>query len=86
MTVDTVFDMASLTKPIATATSIMILVERGDVRLRKPVASTFPSSPPERQGGITIEQLLTHQSGLVPDNPFGDYEDGVEKAWEHISP
>src|SRR5690349_18526256 len=42
MTVDTVFDMASLTKPIATATSIMILVERGEVRLRNPVAEYIP--------------------------------------------
>lgn len=84
MTVDTVFDMASLTKPIATATSIMILVERGDVRLREPVATYIPEFAAGGKKDLTIEQLLTHQSGLVPDNPLGDYEDGVEKAWEHI--
>lgn len=49
MTVDTVFDMASLTKPVATATSIMILVERGDVRLRNPVADYLPEFAAERQ-------------------------------------
>ena len=42
MTVDTLFDMASLTKPIATATSVMILVERGEVRLRNPIAEYIP--------------------------------------------
>ncbi len=42
MTLDTVFDMASLTKPMATATSIMLLVERGQVRLRAPVVEYIP--------------------------------------------
>ena len=42
MTIDTVFDMASITKPTATATSIMILVERGQIRLRDPVAKYIP--------------------------------------------
>jgi uncharacterized protein YbbC (DUF1343 family)/CubicO group peptidase (beta-lactamase class C family) len=84
MSVDTVFDMASLTKPIATATSIMILVERGEVRLREPVALYIPEFAAGGKDRITIEQLLTHQSGLIPDNPLGDYEDGVEQAWERI--
>jgi uncharacterized protein YbbC (DUF1343 family)/CubicO group peptidase (beta-lactamase class C family) len=84
MTDDTVFDMASLTKPIATATSIMILVERGEVRLRETVTTYLPEFAPGGKDEITIEQLLTHHSGLIPDNPLGDYEDGVETAWENI--
>lgn len=84
MTLDTVFDMASITKPTATATSIMILVERGLVRLRSPVAEYIPEFAANGKDQITIEQLLTHQSGLVPDNPLKDYEDGAERAWERV--
>ncbi len=84
MTLDTVFDMASLTKPTATATSIMILVERGLVRLRNPVAEYIPEFAENGKDQITIEQLLTHQSGLAPDNPLKDYEDGPERAWERV--
>lgn len=84
MTLDTVFDLASLTKPIATATSIMILVERGIVRLRDPVANYLPEFAENGKEKITIEQLLTHQGGLIPDNPLADYEEGNEKAWQKI--
>ena len=75
MTVDTVFDVASLTKPVATATSIMILVERGLVALRDPVVKYLPEFAPE--GGdrekVTVEQLLTHRGGLPPDDPIELY-------------
>jgi SSS family transporter len=84
MTVDTVFDMASVTKPVATATSVMILVERGLLRLREPVAATIPEFAAGGKDLITVEQLLTHQTGLIPDNPLSDYVDGPEKAWERI--
>jgi len=84
MTVDTVFDMASVTKPTATATSIMLLVERGLVRLRSPVAEYIPEFAANGKDQITIEQLLTHQSGLIPDNPLKDYQDGPELAWERV--
>jgi len=84
MTVDTVFDMASLTKPIATATSVMILVERGEVRLRNPVCEYIPEFGQNGKDEITVEDLLVHRGGLVPDNPLKDYEDGAEKAWERL--
>ena len=84
MTLDTVFDMASLTKPMATATSIMLLVERGKVRLRDPVVEYLPEFAPHGKDAITIEDLLTHQGGLVPDNALGDYQHGVEEAWRRI--
>jgi CubicO group peptidase (beta-lactamase class C family) len=84
MTVDTVFDLASLTKPIATATSVMILVECGEVRLRSAVADVIPEFAASGKERITIEQLLTHHSGLIPDNPLSDYEDGPALAWERI--
>ncbi len=84
MTVDTVFDMASLTKPVATATSIMILVERGQLRLRDPVANTIPEFAQNGKDKITVEHLLTHQGGLIPDNPLADYKQGSKEAWNRI--
>ena len=75
MTVDTIFDVASLTKPVATATSVMILVERGRIALTDPVVKYIPEFAPE--GGnrekITVEQLLTHRAGLAPDDPIELY-------------
>src|SRR5882757_4131035 len=62
MTIDTLFDMASLTKPLATATSIMILVERGQVRLSDKVAKFFPDFAANGKEEVTAEHLLTHSS------------------------
>jgi uncharacterized protein YbbC (DUF1343 family)/CubicO group peptidase (beta-lactamase class C family) len=76
MTIDTVFDMASLTKPVATATSIMILVERGQLRLQDKVAKFFPEFAAHGKDNVTIEQLLVHSAGLIPDNSLDDYNDG----------
>lgn len=75
MTADTAFDLASLTKPIATATSVMTLVERGLVRLADPVVRHLPefgAGGGEREE-VTVEQLLVHRSGLVADDPMELY-------------
>ncbi|HUT88496.1 MAG TPA: exo-beta-N-acetylmuramidase NamZ domain-containing protein [Thermoguttaceae bacterium] len=84
MTTDTVFDMASLTKPVATATSIMILIQEGKLRLEDRVAEHVPEFAAAGKDRITVLELLTHQGGLIPDNALADYEDGPEKAWERI--
>ena len=84
MTVDTVFDLASLTKPIATATSVMILLERGKLRLSDQIKAHLPDFAANGKDQITVEQLLLHTSGLIADNPLGDYNDGPEKAFERI--
>ncbi|MHC4180950.1 MAG: serine hydrolase domain-containing protein, partial [Planctomycetota bacterium] len=84
MTTDTVFDLASLTKPIATATSVMILVERGVLRLDDPVAKHIPEFGRKGKEDVTVFQLLTHQSGLIPDNPLADYRQGPKEAWQRI--
>ena len=84
MTTDTVFDMASITKPVATATSIMLLVERGQLKLGQKVADMFPEFATNDKGEITIFDLLTHQSGLLPDNALADYNDGREQALAKI--
>jgi uncharacterized protein YbbC (DUF1343 family)/CubicO group peptidase (beta-lactamase class C family) len=67
MTVDTIFDAASLTKPIATATSIMILLERGQLRLNDRVEQFIPELKGKDSGRVTVQQLLTHTSGYQPD-------------------
>ena len=84
MTRDTIFDMASLTKPIATATSVLILLERGKLHLDARVKTYLPEFDREGKGMITVEQLLRHRSGLIADNPLSDYRDGPAKAWERI--
>jgi serine-type D-Ala-D-Ala carboxypeptidase len=84
MTVDTVFDLASLTKPIATATSVVILFERGKLRLDDPVAKHLSQFAASGKDAITIEHLLLHTGGLIADNPLADYEDGRDKSIERI--
>ncbi|QDU08617.1 exo-beta-N-acetylmuramidase NamZ domain-containing protein [Gimesia aquarii] len=84
MTTDTVFDMASLTKPIATATSVMQLVEQGKIKLTDPVSKYIPEFAVNGKQDITVYQLLTHQGGLIPDNSIKDYRDGAKKAMERI--
>lgn len=67
MTLDTVFDLASLTKSIATATSVMRMVELGQVRLNDPVKKYIPTFGQNGKAELTVRQLLTHFSGLAPD-------------------
>lgn len=67
MTEDTVFDMASLTKVVATTPAIMLLVERGEVALDAPVAAYIPEFTGGGKESVTVRQLLTHTSGLPPD-------------------
>lgn len=72
MTVDTIFDVASLTKPVATATSIMILIEQGKLRLNDTVGKFIPDIDDESAKRVTIQQLLTHTSGYRPDFDLGE--------------
>jgi uncharacterized protein YbbC (DUF1343 family)/CubicO group peptidase (beta-lactamase class C family) len=83
MTVDTIFDCASLTKVIATTSSMMKLFEQGKFRLNDKVTDYIP----EFQGGrsdITLRNLFTHFSGLQPDvpltTPWTGYETGIGLA------
>lgn len=85
MTVDTVFDLASLTKPVATATCVMQLVERGKLRLQDKVASLLPGFDQNGKQAITVEQLLVHSAGFIPDNPLEDYDHGPTEAWRRIN-
>ncbi|HYM10688.1 MAG TPA: exo-beta-N-acetylmuramidase NamZ domain-containing protein [Bryobacterales bacterium] len=88
MTVDTIFDLASLTKVIATTSSIMLLFEEGKIRLNDHVTAYLPGF----EGGsspITVRQLLTHFSGVRPDldlklagadRPWTGYDTGIRLA------
>jgi len=83
MTMDTIFDAASLTKVVATASAMMRLVEQGKVRLGDKVTDYLPGF----QGGksdITVRMLLTHFSGMRPDvdlaPEWSGYETGIQKA------
>ncbi|MGC2660597.1 MAG: exo-beta-N-acetylmuramidase NamZ domain-containing protein [Bryobacteraceae bacterium] len=83
MTTDTIFDVASLTKVIATTPCVMKLFEQGKLRIDDPVTKYLP----EFQGGksaITVRNLMTHFSGMPPDlvlEPrWSGYETGIQKA------
>src|SRR6202051_2211404 len=83
MTVDTIFDLASLTKVTATTPSLMKLFEQGKLRIDDPVTAYLP----EFQGGrsdITVRDLMTHFSGMRPDldlqPAWTGYETGIRRA------
>lgn len=67
MTLDTIFDAASLTKVVATTTSVMSLVEQGKIRLADRVSTYVPGFERYGKRDITIRHLMTHTSGLRPD-------------------
>ncbi|MCA9084781.1 MAG: beta-lactamase family protein [Planctomycetaceae bacterium] len=81
---DTVFDMASLTKPIATATSVMKLIEDGKMDVNEKVATYIPEFANHGKEVITVRHLLTHTGGLIPDNSLKDYLNGTAEAFQKI--
>jgi uncharacterized protein YbbC (DUF1343 family) len=84
MTLDTIFDLASLTKPIATATAVMLLVEQGKLDLDRPVAHYLPAFGAHGKSAITLRHLLTHVSGLPAETAIADYERGRAFAMKRI--
>lgn len=66
----TLYDLASVTKVVATTTALMLLVERGRVQLDAPVARYLPACSGPATAGITVRQLLTHTSGLRATLPL----------------
>jgi uncharacterized protein YbbC (DUF1343 family)/CubicO group peptidase (beta-lactamase class C family) len=82
MTVDTIFDLASLTKCIATTTAVMQLVETGRVRLNDPVSAYLPEFSQNGKGQITVRELLTHFSGLAPDLDLKQPWEGRDAAYK----
>src|ERR1017187_229359 len=81
MTVDTIFDLASLTKCIATTTSVMQLISEGRVRLNDPVSAYLPEFRQNGKEDITVRELLTHFSGLAPDLDLNSPWQGRDTAF-----
>ena len=83
MTLDTIFDCASLTKVIATTPSLMKLFEQGKFRLNDKVTDYIPEFQ-EGKSDITLRDLFTHFSGLQPDVPlkpeWTGYDTGIHLA------
>jgi uncharacterized protein YbbC (DUF1343 family) len=84
MTADTIFDLASLTKIVATATSIMILIEQGKLRLSDSVVQFIPEMKGGGRDAITIEQLLTHTAGFAPDFDLRERWTGYDEAIKRL--
>lgn len=85
MTLDTVFDLASLTKPLATATAIFKLVEAGKLKLTDKVSQHWPEFAANDKGTVTVEQCLLHTSGLIADNALADYKGDRAAAMKAIA-
>ena len=75
---DTRFQIASVSKPF-TATAVLLLAERGEVDLEAPLSAILPDYP----GGdrLTLDDLLTHTSGIPNVNSFDDYPDWSRRNW-----
>jgi SSS family transporter len=90
MTEDTIFDMASLSKCLSTATAIMQLYEAGKLQFDDPVAKYLPDFAANGKDKVTIRELLTHYSGLPEDvsikDPWGlaapDKAEGIRRAMQ----
>jgi uncharacterized protein YbbC (DUF1343 family)/CubicO group peptidase (beta-lactamase class C family) len=85
MTVDTVFDIASLTKVVATTVAVMQLEQKGDIRFNEPAAKYIPEFAQNGKEDVTIRQLLTHFSGLPEDldlkQPWQGRDTGLQMAY-----
>lgn len=80
MTTDTIFDVASLTKPLGTALAIMALVEQGRIELDWPLWRYLPEFKPRAFREVTIRRLLTHTAGFPPIPPTRSVEPGFPAA------
>jgi uncharacterized protein YbbC (DUF1343 family)/CubicO group peptidase (beta-lactamase class C family) len=81
MTLDTVFDLASLTKVVATTPSVMRLVQYGQIRIDDPVSRYITEFAANGKEAVTVRQLLTHYSGLRPDFDDNPPWEGRETAF-----
>jgi CubicO group peptidase (beta-lactamase class C family) len=86
MTVDTIFDVSSLTKVTATAPSIMLLVESGRLRVEDRAKRYLPDFSGAGKDAVTVRQLLTHYSGLAPDfdlsKPWSGRAEALQELWK----
>lgn len=85
MTIDKVFDLASLTKVVCTTSMVMKAVEDGLIRLDDPISYFIPTFSGEKKDKVTIWHLLTHTSGLPPHVPLYSVLSSKEDVIDYIS-
>jgi uncharacterized protein YbbC (DUF1343 family) len=85
MTVDTLFDLASLTKVVATTTAVMQLVERGKIGLEDPITKYMPELQGNGKDQMTLRHLLTHYSGLGAGLNLNPDWSGTEEGFKRIA-
>jgi CubicO group peptidase (beta-lactamase class C family) len=84
MTTDDLFDLASLTKVVGTTTSIMLLVDRGFIKVDDPVGKYIPAFNADDKKQITIRNLLTHTAGLITWYPLFYRAHNKQEAYKLI--
>ena len=84
MTEDTIFDAASLTKVCATTPALMLLIERGKLKIDEPVKTYIPEFGQNGKEAVTIRHLMTHTSGLRPgigaNPPWTGWDGAIQRA------
>src|SRR5699024_4149343 len=85
MQMDTVFDLASLTKVIATLPAILKLIDDGEVRLDDPVSFFLPDFAQQGKETVTLRHLLTHTSGLPAHRSFYEEKLNLKQILQHIN-
>jgi uncharacterized protein YbbC (DUF1343 family) len=84
LTVDTRFDLASLTKPIATSTAVALLVDRGQLSFETPLVDVWPAAGAD-EPGVRLSHCLLHTTGYVPDTALSEYLDGPDLAKQRLA-
>lgn len=84
MTRGTVFDLASVTKVMATTFALMLLVDRGQVVLDAPVERYLPDFRGGGKEAVTVRHLLTHRSGMLPWVPTYYHASDADAAWAYV--
>ncbi len=85
MSVDHIFDLASLTKVFATTYAVMMLVDRGEVDLDTPISKYLPQFSGPSKDSVRVRHLLTHAAGLYPWKPIYYHATNAQEAFDYIS-
>jgi CubicO group peptidase (beta-lactamase class C family) len=80
----TIYEFASMTKPMATASAIMLLVQHGVLRLGDPVARWIPAFAQNGKQDVTIQELLTQSSGMQIDYTRADFQSDKATILAHV--
>jgi CubicO group peptidase (beta-lactamase class C family) len=81
---DTIYDLASMTKVLATAPSAMKLLESGGLKLTDRLTDLLPETAGTGKDAVTVEQLLRHRAGLPADTPESEYNGTLEQIWANL--